>query len=286
MAEHPPGPLVETAQGLDDTALAELFTLVYTGYALPVHMDAPTMRFMRVALDYDLAASRVLREGGAAVAITLLSRRGDTGWIGGMGVAPSHRGRGLGERVMREVLEAARALGICRVGLEVLVQNEHAFRLYERLGFRTTRKLDVWGFPAPDFADDGPSLEPVAVEEAQEFVRAHRTAPEPWQRADGTVAALRGDGAVFEGLLARRGGRTVGAMVCRVAGRASVIQMATLPGEHAAATRALLASLRRDDAPQGVRWLNLPQDDPAAAYVRSLNPTLEASQHEMELVLG
>lgn len=286
MPEQAPKPLVEAADGLDDTVLAELFTLVYTGYFMPVHMDAPTMRFMRVAFDYDLGASRVLREGGAAVALALLSRRGDTGWIGGMGVVPSHRGRGLGEAVMRAALDAARECGVTRVGLEVLVQNEYAYRVYERLGFRTVRELDVWAFPAPDFADDGPSLEPAGVDAALEFIREHRAAPEPWQRAEGTLAALRADGAAFEGLLARREGRTVGAMVCRIAGRASVMQLATLPGERSAATRALLAALRRDDAPQGVRWLNLPQDDPAAEFVRSLGPTLEASQHEMEIAIG
>lgn len=285
MPEQPPAPRTEPAAGLDDAALAELFTLVYTGYAMPVHMDAPTMRFMRVAFGYDLAASRVLRDGGAAVAIALLSRRGDRGWIGGMGVAPSHRGRGLGEVVMREALAAARAVGVTRVGLEVLVQNEPAFRIYERLGFRTVRELDVWGFPAPEPAAGGPAAETAGLDEAQAFIREHRRAPEPWQRADGTLAALLADGMVFEGVLARRGRRTVGAMVCRAAGRASVMQLATLPGESAAATHALLAALRRDDAPQGVRWLNLPEDDPAAEVVRALGATREARQHEMEIAI-
>jgi len=254
-----------------------------------MHVDGPTMRFMCVASDLDRGASRLVREDGEAVAIAMLGVRGDEGWIGGMGVAPSHRGHGLGEHVMRAVLESARSRGLRRVMLEVLEPNTHAIRLYERLGFTRVRDLEVWVFPAPDAplaSDDGPSIEKVPVEDAHRFIREHRTAPEPWQRADGTLAALLADGAAFEGLLAKRGDLAVGAMVTRVAGRASVVQLATLPGEAAPATRALLASLRRDDAPQGVRWVNLPATDPAAEVLRALGITCDARQHEMELVLG
>lgn len=277
---------VESVEALDDDALAQLFTLVYTGYHVPMHLDGPTMRFMRVASDFDLGASRLLREGGEPVAVAMLGVRGRDGWIGGMGVAPSHRGRGLGKQVMLAVLESARARGLRRVMLEVLEQNAHAIPLYEHLGFRRVRDLEVWAFPAPDAPDDGLSVEPATVELAHRFIRDHRSAPEPWQRADGTLAALLADGATFEGLLARRGERTVGAMVTRVAGRASVIQLATLPGESAATTLALLAALRRDDAPQGVRWLNLPATDPAAEVLRMLGLACDARQHEMELNLG
>lgn len=281
-----PAPVVQPVDGLDDEALATLFTRVYTGYFVPTHVDGPTMRFMRVAGDFDLGASRLLREDGEAVAVAMLGVRGDEGWIGGMGVAPECRGRGLGRQAMLEVLAAARERRLRRVRLEVLVENTAAIRLYEQLGFRLVRDLEVWAFPAPAFADDGPSLEPAGVDEAHAFVRAQRRTREPWQRDDGTLAALRADGAAFEGLLAKRGGRTVGAMVARVAGRASVIQLATLAGEEEPATRALLASLRRDDAPQGVRWLNLPADDPAAAIVRGLAAAPDHRQHEMELALG
>lgn len=278
----PAGPLSE----FDDATLARLFTLVYTGYSVPVHADAATMAFMRTAFDWNLAASRALRDAGEPVAIAILATRGDAGWIGGMGVAPSHRGRGLGEVVMREVVEQARALGLKRVGLEVLVENEHAYRIYERMGFRTTRDLDVWAFPAPEFGDSrGISLRRVAFGHAQAFVRAYRTAPEPWQRADDTVAAIAANGTALEGLLATRDGYPVGAVVFRVAGRASVLQLATEPPGDPLVTRVLLAALHPDDAPQGIRWLNLPQNDPSAEFVRSLSPKLEAQQHEMELTL-
>ncbi|HET9467706.1 MAG TPA: GNAT family N-acetyltransferase [Vicinamibacterales bacterium] len=53
----------------------------------------------------------------------------------GMGVLPAYRGAGLGRRLLSETLDAARALDIERVELEVFASNTAAIALYERLGF-------------------------------------------------------------------------------------------------------------------------------------------------------
>jgi ribosomal protein S18 acetylase RimI-like enzyme len=53
----------------------------------------------------------------------------------GMGLLPDYRGQGLGQRLLQEVLSAARESGITRVELEVFATNTAAIKLYERLGF-------------------------------------------------------------------------------------------------------------------------------------------------------
>ena len=55
----------------------------------------------------------------------------------GMGVATSHRGQGLGARLLATTLDAAEAAGITRVELMVLVDNAVAVALYRRYGFET-----------------------------------------------------------------------------------------------------------------------------------------------------
>ena len=55
----------------------------------------------------------------------------------GMGVATSHRGQGLGARLLATTLDAAEAAGITRVELMVLVDNAVAVALYRRHGFET-----------------------------------------------------------------------------------------------------------------------------------------------------
>lgn len=48
------------------------------------------------------------------------------------------RGQGIGEALVREVVERLNAMGAPRVLLMTAVQNASAQRLFERLGFRTT----------------------------------------------------------------------------------------------------------------------------------------------------
>ena len=87
--------------------------------------------------------------------------------------------------------------------------------------------------------------------------------------------------------MARANGRVLGAVVHRhSAARVSGLQLGVQAGEEARVIPALLASLTRPDAPERVRWLNLPADHPAAGVVRALAAGTEASQHEMRLPLG
>lgn len=53
----------------------------------------------------------------------------------GMGLLPSHRGTGIGRRLLASTLERARARGLERVELHVFSTNVRARRLYESLGF-------------------------------------------------------------------------------------------------------------------------------------------------------
>jgi ribosomal protein S18 acetylase RimI-like enzyme len=53
----------------------------------------------------------------------------------GMALLPAWRGRGLGERLMRRTLDAARAFGFSRVELTVRHDNVRAQALYRKLGF-------------------------------------------------------------------------------------------------------------------------------------------------------
>ena len=53
----------------------------------------------------------------------------------GMGLLPEFRGQGLGDRLIRQTLAAARAFGLTRVELSVRENNASAIALYKRVGF-------------------------------------------------------------------------------------------------------------------------------------------------------
>lgn len=51
-------------------------------------------------------------------------------------VVPSHRGRGVGRRLLAGVEARARELGCCKLTLEVLDQNRRALEIYTAAGFK------------------------------------------------------------------------------------------------------------------------------------------------------
>ena len=162
---------------------------------------------------------------------------------------------------------SARGRGRRELWLEVLVQNEPAIRLYEKLGFSHVRDLEVWTL------DGGLVLQEHKVPSVPVTDAIGRSGDRlPWQRADASVATLADACAVAD---------TRGSLIYRAAGGiASIVQLA---GDDEDAIRDLLGSL--PDETTGVRYVNVPEGDPVNAVLESLGATLTARQHEMLLKL-
>jgi GNAT superfamily N-acetyltransferase len=255
---------LRSARSLSAGERAKLFNAAYEGYLIPFHVDEATLAFMDDAFDLDLDASRVAFRDEIAVGLGNLGVRGEDAWIGGVGVVTAARRSGVGEALMRALHEQARQRGIRRVWLEVIVENTGAFALYEKLGYRTVRDVEVWSLAAAEENDS--SAREVSAPEAHARVRELRTEREPWQRADETVENY-GDARGLEtddGVALFRGG--------------GAVQLLQLAGE----AEPLLRSLRRLGA---VSVLNLPADDPAAPVLRALGASVGVRQHEMLLEL-
>ncbi|KFU79004.1 Ribosomal protein S18 acetylase RimI [Amycolatopsis lurida] len=81
-------------------------------------------------------------DDGSAVGL-VAGRARDDGWIlYSMWVAPEARRQGLGTKLMGEVRSAAEDDGAREVWLHVAEDNDHARRLYLRLGFIATGELE------------------------------------------------------------------------------------------------------------------------------------------------
>jgi ribosomal protein S18 acetylase RimI-like enzyme len=258
---------IRSARSLPPAERAELFNSAYEGYLLPFHVDEAMLEFMDGAFDLDLDASRIAFRDGEPVGLGNLGVRGGDAWIGGVGVVAAARRSGIGEALMLELHEQARERGVRRVWLEVIVENTGAFALYEKLGYRTVRDVEVWSLPAAeeDVAAAAAARE-IPAGEAHARIRELGAAREPWQRADETVANY-GDA---RGLVSDDG-----AALFRAGAAVQLLQVA---GE----AEPFLRVLRGLGA---VSVLNLPEDDPAAPTLRSLGASVVVRQHEMLLEL-
>ena len=116
-------------------------------------------RKMSWAAQYpDAADSILIADDGTPVGRLLVDRKPHRWRIVDIAVLASHRGRGLGARVLAECRSECGAAG-ARLELRVAPDNP-ARRLYERLGFRVTGQDAVavemvWNAAGQDRRDDG-----------------------------------------------------------------------------------------------------------------------------------
>jgi GNAT superfamily N-acetyltransferase len=240
------------ADTLSIDELASLFNASYEGYVVPLRVDPAQLLTWIEAWHIDLGRSRVAPGEGVA----LLSVRGRRGWVGGLGVVPASRRRGLGRALMEAVLAEAPA----DVTLEVIEQNEPAIQLYESLGFERVRILDVWSLDGPVAPMEARQAEPSPVGE---------TDP-PWQRADASLRPGYERLEVDGGAAAIRGG-------------GGIVSLLQLRADDLEAARTLVAAARARGT--GLRFVNVPEGHPGAAAIADLGGRRDLRQYEMRRVL-
>ena len=266
------------ATTLDLAALTKLFNEGFSDYFVPFSFDEAGFRHHLDDNDIDLGASRVVIDD-RPVSFALIGRRDTEAWIAGMGTVPSHRRLGLGERAIGAAIEAAFARGCREVWLEVLEDNQAAFQLYTKLGFRLRRDLIVWSLPATGVPAS--SEPPADLQAARAWIRANRASREPWQRADATVDRLLERGVALRGAVVRDRGEVAAALVYRDDGpTVGVLQIAAT--DEAAAAEALTAAA----AGRPLRLANVPTDEPVSPALEQLGAGQVARQHELHLTLG
>jgi GNAT superfamily N-acetyltransferase len=266
------------AHSLGGPALTRLFNAGFSGYRFPMQLTEEAFCDHVALYDIDLDISQVVLGDDGPIAFALVGRRGTTGWIGGMGTTPSHRRLGMGEAALLASIEAARARGCTEIGLEVLDTNDAALRLYRKLGFEIVRDLAIWSLP-PTGKQPQTVSATSGISGGQGWIASHRQSPEPWQRADDTVAALQRRGASLRGLVVERRGGQVGAAIIREQSEVvAVIQIAV--EDEDAATNILLGAAGAD---RTLRLANVPIDEPASRAIKQLGAESVAVQHEMVL---
>jgi len=168
-----------TAAAVGGARAAAALDSVFREYLVPISFDGPAYAIHVAANDIDLAASPIWYDDDeTVVAAAVLGVRDPHGWIGGFGVAPAHRKRGLGHALLAEVLERAWSLGLGSVTLEVLAENAAARRTYEAGGFTPARRLIAFGAEATSLQGRGGA--PYA--DAAPLLDAPDETPPCWQR--------------------------------------------------------------------------------------------------------
>jgi ribosomal protein S18 acetylase RimI-like enzyme len=150
--------------------LADIYNQARVDYIVPMPMNAKRMQEYVEAYDISLDGSVVaLTDDGLPCGIGMLGMREGRGWITRLGVIPDRRKHRAGQAIMEHLIQFAKDQQARLIQLEVIVGNEPARRLFEKLGFVSTRELLVIrkppSLPTPNMTYD--SLAPITLNESE-----------------------------------------------------------------------------------------------------------------------
>lgn len=172
---------------------ADLFNRSFEAYFIPVQFTADSFKGLIQRDGIDLGASKVLLADGKFAGVALIALRRTASRMGGFGITREFRGQGAGGWFVKQLLEEACLRGETHMYLEVIVQNEHAVRLYEGQGFTKIRRLLGFKVERPTGqADEG--LQPCEQAVVLDMIHAHGLPDLPWQLDAETLQSVKSFG--------------------------------------------------------------------------------------------
>lgn len=265
---------------------AALLNAAYADYFVPLQVTPEHAQAMQEIYSVDGARSVMARVGSELVGIAQLACRGERGWVSAVGVTPAWRRRGVARCLMQALLDHARTAGLCEVRLEVIDRNAPARALYTSLGFRITRELLTWRFPAVHDALPVPPerLVPAPGEVLLDRFAAWHEQPPCWQREEATLRKLvgrtRGYGLALDDVPAGY------CLVSEQGDAISILDVGLNPQfGPVQAGRVLLQALAALYPGRSLTITNVPVDDGLNRALAALHFLVTVRQHEMIVVL-
>jgi ribosomal protein S18 acetylase RimI-like enzyme len=124
--------------------LVDLYNRTRVDYLVPMPMNADRLSEYIRDFDIDLSCSCVARStDGQDLGLGMLGIRENRAWITRLGVIPVTRRNGAGAALMDYMLEKATSLKLEETHLEVIKNNDPAYQLFLKKGFKVTDEYMV-----------------------------------------------------------------------------------------------------------------------------------------------
>lgn len=260
----------------------------YADYFVPIYLTPQSFRDLVQRESVRLDASQAALSGDEVVGTGLLGVREPRAWVGGLGVVPACRRKGVARLLMQALIEASRKLGLESVQLEVISHNQPAKRLYDSLGFETLRVLHVLACKEPTTRLSARHIAPevrIGSEPAARLMPHLAMLPaatRPWQRE---LEAHRVVLPSLRGLAARsQSGEVVG--VCLYRSDSTRIDIADLAATTPRVGLALAVHLLRQSPGAVFSYLNVAEEDPILPDLLQIGFQTSLTQYEMRLPLN
>lgn len=261
------------------------FNQAYSDYYVDIVLNEQSMNALILRDAVEMSASVAAVSDGHIVGVAMLAIRDTVGWIGGVGVIPAKRGEGIGRAMMTYLLEQAEKRGIKRLYLEVIEQNQRAFKLYESLGFTITRRLTILSRKAQaTTAEPCIQLDTMSSQEALALFETHHPVPNPWQRSVFALEHLSYGGHVWR-TLSPDNPQNVDAFCMSQIGfdTINIIDIGLSPDhpDHQQLTFDFVSSIHAQMPDFDTAILNHPENHPGTPALYQLGYVETLAQHEM-----
>jgi ribosomal protein S18 acetylase RimI-like enzyme len=124
------------------------FIDAFSEYEVPINKPIEKLQEMMITRDLNPDFSVGCFAEDKLVGFILTGYREIAGqkvcYDGGTGVIKAYQRKGIGEMMLKELLKLLNGKGVSRFVLEVLENNTPAISLYEKYGFRITRRLECF----------------------------------------------------------------------------------------------------------------------------------------------
>lgn len=278
-------PYVIPASHFTFDQLAELYNQARVDYIVPMPMNGRRMQEYVHYYDIDLTASALAyNQEQLETGIAMLGIRGSRSWVTRLGVIPHRRGGKIGQFLMEVLLAESVSRGIERVQLEVIVGNEPAYSLFEKLGFVSVRELLVIRRP-PGMPENNPIAEAAEVNEIDDgrilYYLEQRTTAPSW--LDETASLLNAGN--LRGLHVRMpSGEETWVIFQRTPFQ--ITRFALGPSASPEAMRSVLYYVHKEFPMQDAKIENVPVDSPEWPVYQSMGYFEVFRRIEMYLFLG
>ncbi len=273
--------LIAASQASFDV-LTSVFNSAYANYVVPINLSVDAMRQTIEHYDIQLNKSCIVKVDHVVVGLGYLSIRDDRGWIGGMGVIPDYRRRGIGRAMMEHLIIAGWKAGLNAIHLEVIEGNTPAHSLYSQLGFNIIRRLQIiqaTSIPQSDLYP-GIAFQEVSINDALRNYDDMHTSANPWQRERLSLERA-GD---LNAWIAQRNFKITAYLIGRTTPTMIQIMDAAFSLGSEPDFKALLSYIQQLEPDAASSFVNLAEDDPVATVMATMGFHEALAQFEMVLL--
>lgn len=212
------------AEGVSNTALLDVLNDAFSDYLIPLHHTEKSLAQMFRQRSFCPVSTIIAKEGERPVSFWFIGRRGDWAFLVASGTRPDWRRQGLNDRIARRVFSHLKGQGVSTLSLEVFRENDAAVALYQKLGFVTTRKLDLYEISSDTTAPSA-GIDVVTWPDVLTTFRRHRDWEPSWLYEDTSLDAIQED---LDGYCVRSEGHITGALAM-IRSSNTVAQIAVQP---------------------------------------------------------